>query len=47
MSDEANAIYDHTDLEDHLMVAKKVEEYAGDRRKKGPIGEVVAFGKVS
>jgi integrase len=47
MSDEANAIYDHTDLEDHLMVAKKVEEYAGDRRKKAPIGEVVAFGKVS
>jgi integrase len=47
MSDEANAIYDHTDLEDHLMVAKKVEEYAGDRRKKRVGENVLAFGKVS
>jgi integrase len=47
MSDEANAIYDHTDLEDHLMVAKKVGEYAGDRLKKAPKGELVAFQKVS
>lgn len=47
MSDEANAIYDHTDLEDHLMVAKKVEEYAGDRRKKAGSSKVLAFEKVS
>jgi integrase len=47
MSDEANAIYDHTDLEDHLMVAKKVEEYAGDRRKNRGAAKVVAFNKVS
>jgi integrase len=47
MSDDVNEIYNHTDLEDHLVVAKKVEEYAGDRRKKVLKAEVVAFGKVS
>jgi integrase len=47
MSDAASDIYDHTDLEDHLKVAKKVEEYAGDRRKKAVKSEVVAFNKVS
>lgn len=45
MSDEVNDSYDHTDLQDHLEVAKKVEEYAGKRPRKLPAGEVVAFKK--
>jgi integrase len=47
MSDEVNEIYNRVDLEDHLMVAKKVEEYAGDRLKKEGKSKVLAFGKVS
>jgi integrase len=47
MSDAANEIYTHMDLEDHLQIAKKVEEYAGDRRKKRASAKVVAFEKVS
>lgn len=34
MSDEANEIYDHVDLEDQLEAVKKVEEYAGKRIKR-------------
>lgn len=34
MSDEANDIYDHTDLQDQLEVVKKMREHAGIRAKK-------------
>ncbi len=34
ISDEANDIYDHVDLQDQLQVVKKVEEYAGKRARK-------------
>lgn len=33
MNDDVNDGYDHTDLEDHLEVAKKLKEYAGKRLK--------------
>jgi integrase len=45
MSDEANNIYDHTDLQDHLEVVKKVEAYAGKRTKKVPASQVLEFKK--
>lgn len=47
MSDAAHEVYTHMDLEDHLQIAKKVEDYAGDRRKKAGSAKVVAFEKVS
>lgn len=34
MDDDVHDGYDHSDLEDHLEVVKKVEEYAGKRREK-------------
>jgi integrase len=45
MSDEANDIYDHTDMQDHLEVVKKVQEYAGKRTKKLPASTVLEFKK--
>lgn len=42
MSDEANEIYDHTDLADLLAVEKKVEEYAGKVRAVEPIRPKIA-----
>ena len=47
MSDEANEIYDHVDLEDQLEAVKKLEEYAGKRRKRaaGAHAQVIDFPK--
>jgi integrase len=45
MSDEVNDGYDHTDLQDHLQVVKKVQEYAGKRAKNGSVPKVVEFKK--
>lgn len=47
MSDEASDIYDHTDLQDHLEVAKKVREYAGKTPKNTAGGQVVDFKKAN
>src|SRR5262249_20931432 len=47
MSDEANDIYDHTDLEDQLEVVKKLREYAGKRAKRAQMttAQVIDFVK--
>lgn len=47
MSDEANDIYDHTDLEDQLQVVKKLREYAGKRAQRAQMttSEVIDFAK--
>jgi integrase len=39
ISDEANEIYDHVDLEDQLEAVKKLEEYAGKRLKRAKEGQ--------
>lgn len=48
MSDEANEIYDHTDIADLLAVEKKVQEYAGKVASVAdePQGQVVDFTKL-
>jgi integrase len=39
ISDEANEIYDHVDLEDQLEAVKKLDEYAGKRLKRAKDGQ--------
>lgn len=47
ISDEANDIYDHVDLQDQLQVVKIVDEYAGKRTRKQPATppQVIDFAK--
>jgi integrase len=47
ISDEANEIYDHTDLEDQLQVVKRLREYAGKRAKRAQMttSQVIDFVK--
>lgn len=49
MSDEANEIYDHYDLEDQLEVVKKLRDYAGKRAARAamPTSQVIDFAKKS
>lgn len=47
MSDEANEIYDHVDLEDQLQAVKRLREYAGKRAKRDQMttSQVIDFVK--
>lgn len=45
MSDAANHMYDHVDVQDHFEVVEKVEEYAGKSAQKATASSVVAFKK--